>query len=340
MAAKNLLQTLISVKTNLQTVSNDHIIELFEETKCREIDERCENIPEKFILLKRNKCIQNLSRCKIDHTDHFCAAFNAYNEIVIYDLLKQKCDISSIIESRQESRPDFIHTNTCTSKVNLELKTLQFNGGIYNYRDIQQQHTRSKIELEKANKNEPYNSNSLRIITSPFKRKDKMTPITRKNVIESLIDKVQNSYDINQLTHSGNPGVLLIDTVVYGFPYFLQEALPYYLLPPLNTVISGCLWHCCFGKKDERTFDWIPGHGEKNIGPPLEKDGVLMKEGSLTAVIFIIHVSGQTKFVGFHKSNSVHPAIMETLGQICDFINDEFNAHPFKPLSLTPLTNY
>jgi len=336
---KSLYNTLIERKDYLKSITDDHVLDLFDSEKCKEIDIRSLNKSEQFVRSKHRKCIRDLEQCKVDHDDYLRGAFDVYNEIVIYDLLKEKCNVKPLIESNKTSRPDFIVTTKSGHEVNIDLKTFHFNGGTYNYRNLQNQHTRSKIAIEKHFNGEEYDERDLTIYTLPFRKPDKYTTANRKDVIESFINKTEEAYKQKQLSFNNNPGILLVDTKVLRFPVFMQEALPYFLYPPCNTVMSGALWHACFGKSGERTFDYVESNGAVNIGHSLEKNGVLWGSGSLKAIVFVVYSGGSTKLMGFHRSGPIEKGILECLGELCDFINDEWNAHPFKhmPVSALPV---
>src|SRR4051812_14993711 len=101
-------------------------------------------------------------------------------------------------------------------------------------------------------------------------------------------------------------------------------------------LISGCLWHACFGKEGERTFDYVDMEHHPNLGPALGKNGVLMDIQSLNAVIYTVHKGNDRKFVGFHKTDMEDEGIREALHEICDFVNDEKNTH-FHSLPINPM---
>ncbi|HZH97172.1 MAG TPA: hypothetical protein VEY06_14870 [Flavisolibacter sp.] len=121
-------------------------------------------------------------------------------------------------------------------------------------------------------------------------------------------------------------GILLVDTIVLGFPLYLQEGLPQFLHPHLWCPTSGVLWHACFGHLGERTFDVVENHFHPNVHAPLQLNGALIDSESLEAVIYTVHADGERKFVGFFKEKEADEGLMEAIAEICQFINDDRNS--------------
>lgn len=134
------------LKSDLALYSDNPIFQLFDLEKCREIDQRA--LAEPFIKAKYDECLRNLTQAGIDHSKHIETAFNAYNEIVIFDHMASKCEIKGIYDIRQ-SAPDYIGTSKAGKKVNIDLKTLSYVESIWNIKSIQEQFCNKGLRWKK-----------------------------------------------------------------------------------------------------------------------------------------------------------------------------------------------
>lgn len=321
------------LQQDTSTITGNPVLEHFDLDKCREIDERAGS--DNHIKERRDTCLTNLRNCTIDYSSHYKSAFDTYNEIVVFDLLQIKGDISWQNTGAIPS-PDYIWTNKNGEVVNIDLKTLSYNHDSINFKNIQQQSLRSKISIEEQiARKRPYGS-SEPIVYSPFKKGNNLNHYKVATVIESFIDKVQNNYKPSQLTFGGKEGILLIDTKILGHPIFMQEALPVFLSPPLNELKSGCLWNACFGRENDPMYDWVEFEGKANIGQSLKKNGIMMGEQVPSAIIFITYRGTETNLIGFHRTSLQSEPIGYSLYEICRFVNDEVNSKFFQ-LPVSPV---
>jgi len=320
-----LADSVIRIRREIDEVTENWVLNCFDLDKCREFDKR--GLTDSVIRHKTSLCINYLRHAKADHSSLYDNAFNAYNEIIIYDLLSQKCNIKHVKENEKPT-PDYIITTKNGHQLNIDLKTVSFNEGEVNLRQLQKQFTESKIIIEEeSSKKKTGVIYGKEVTVSPLRKSGKDIHMHRKGVIESIRDKTANAYKPKQLEFEGRNGILLIDTIVWDFPIFLQEALPYFLFPPNHYLTSGCLWHSCFGKIGERTFNDVESPYHPNIGLELSKNGILQDIETLKAVIYTIHKGNERKFVGFHKIQMEDDGLLEALWEICDFVNDDFNTH-------------
>lgn len=333
LASKTLFSTIESLQQKVVAETDHLFFELIDIEFCRQIDEW--SLSDPAVNSKKKECIRSFCRADIQHSQHYQSGFNAYNEIVIYSKLKEFGSAKMLVSSSKESKPDFILKTKKGYEVNIELKTLSSAESEKTLLALQDQHRRTKQAVKEylaGNKVEipPISFN-------PFRRPGERHIIGRTTIIETLIKKVQSAYKPDQLHYENRGGILLIDTVVLRYPIFHQEALPYFLYPPYKNLISGALWHTCFGKANERTFDWVEFQGLPNVGNPLRLDGILFQEPRPSAIIFALRGAlNKITFLGFHRSDLKDEQIGGALYEICEFVNNEVNSNYYE-LDIDPL---
>lgn len=115
--------------------SSNLLFNLFDSEKCEEIDERAKTDTE---IKKQRKAILNgLSGNAASASKGHEEAFTLYNEICVLDMLAQKDEIVRFVPKSNTPTPDFSITPSSRQPVNLELKTLSFNGSDINFRRIE-----------------------------------------------------------------------------------------------------------------------------------------------------------------------------------------------------------
>jgi hypothetical protein len=320
------------LKQKTDTITDNHILNLFDINLCERIDERASS--DSAIQKKREICLNNLSNCDVEYSVHYKRAFDSYNEIAVFDFLKSKYNIRFQNEGT-DSTPDYVYTSVKSHEINIDLKTLSYNHDMINFKEIQDQGLASKISIEEQISLKKGHAIGTPVVYSPFKKGNNLNHYASAFIIESFIDKINNNYKASQLDYGGRNGILIVDTVVLGHPIFVQEASPVFIAPPLNSLRSGCLWHSCFGKADQLIFDWVESTGRANIGRGLNKNGVLAGEFPLLKnIIFLIHCGNEKKLIGLYRSDLISDNIGETIYELCDFVNDELNSQWYKvPLS-------
>jgi hypothetical protein len=313
----------------------DHLFfEFIDQEFCQQIDDWSLN--DLAVKKKKKECIQSFSKADIQHSQHYQSGFNAYNEIVIYNKLKEFGSVEFLLSSPKESKPDYVLRTKKGYEVNIDLKTLSFADSAKTLLALQEQQRRAKDALKQywaGNKVDipPVSSN-------PFRKSGEYHIVKRATIIETLIKKVQSAYKPAQLQYQNREGILLIDTVVLQYPIFPQESLPYFLYPPYKSLMSGALWHTCFGRAGERTFDWVEFQGVANLAEPLRLDGLFFLEPRPKAIIFALRVPlNKITLLGFHRSDLTDEKLGGALYEICDFVNNEVNSNYYE-LSIDPIS--
>lgn len=330
---ENLEQIVGRLQRETNAITDNPVLRHFSLPKCREIDERAKT--ERHIRERRATCLANLRNCNIDYSSFYKNAFDAYNEIVVFDLLHGK-GLVWFQDPGTIPSPDYIWINQSGDAINIDLKTLSYNHDNSNFKDIQQQSLRSKISIEEQQAKKKPVAMGEPVFYSPFKKGENLDHYKVSTVIGSFIDKIQNNYKPSQLNFGGRDGILLIDTIILGHPIFMQEALPVYIYPHLNQLKSGCLWNACFGKENDPMYDWVEFEGKPNIGEPLKKNGIMIGNQGPSAIVFITYRGNETNLVGLHLSDLQSEQIGVSMNEICKFVNDELNSMYFN-IQLSPV---
>jgi hypothetical protein len=256
--------------------------------------------------------------------------FNAYNELVVFELLKAKVNIKFISEIKGQKTPDYQIFLNEKDFIFSDLKSLHFVCGNLNYIDIQEQGFKSKIGFEKEIKNSEKKIyfSSDPIVFSPFKKGNNLNHYNLNVIIEDLISKAINNYKVEQIKYQGINGLYLIDLTQMFIESNLQQGLPVYNAKLYGELNSGILWNVAFGEINDPTYNWVEFEGKPNIGKRLTKNGLLKDDNlkDLVAVAFITGFEDNKKIIGFHKFSEDNYTLLNLLYKICDFVNDDTNS--------------
>ncbi|WP_428330383.1 hypothetical protein [Mucilaginibacter sp.] len=287
-----------------------------------------------------HKKLKNIAACLRDmdylHNEKYNRAFDAYNELVVYELLRGRLETTFIAEVKNIKTPDYrlsFDEYHCYS----DLKTIHFLNGNLNYIEIQEQSARSKIKFDKAIKkrDSPFITSDA-ITIAPFKKGNNGEHRNVQYIIQELIKKVRSLIKLDQVNYEGSEGICLIDTVNLSLPPFLEIGLPVhhgYVYEELN---SGILWNAVFGEIGDPVWNWVEFSGLPNLDKKLMMNGILKEEAfsDLKAIAFIIGPEENKRIIGFHRSSETNDQTMEVLYRLCDFVNDETNSQYFKILEI------
>jgi hypothetical protein len=309
--------------------SSNPIFNLFSDEKCKEID--CLSKENPVIRKQRQTMLDLLKEDSTEVSKKHEECFTLYNEIQAFNLLSAKDESVMFVPKSEIQRiatPDFSKKCGSGKTVNVELKTLSFKGSISNFKRIQKEMDATDHE------------NPQWLYTSAFGYDQKeMESNTRRTVIEQLSARIIAHYQkraFAQVSFNGNPGILLIDTILLEqtLPIYLQDSLPAYFL---DCCYSGSLWNSVFGKMEDRIFQCvrqsanIKHNSMPSEGQLLRRNGIMVEINSLHAIIFIVrtvHKNEVGQIIGFTRSNLDQPEIIECANNFCDFHNDEINSNP------------
>ena len=118
--------------------------------------------------------LQNMQACLHDatyiHTTKYNSAFDAYNELMVYEHLSQKLSTEILKEIKAIKTPDYKLSDD-EGYCYADLKTIHFLNGNNNYIEIQEDAANSNIKLEKQVKKK-YKSVNFGdpVVISPFKK--------------------------------------------------------------------------------------------------------------------------------------------------------------------------
>ena len=275
---------------------------------------------------KLNTISENLRKVDYIFTPKYQRAFDAYNEIAVYELLKTRVDLKFMKEG-DVSTPDFKITYDGI-ELYADLKTLHYVDGNLNYIDIQEQAAIQNIKLDKQKKENKFVVISDGVSMSPFKKGNTESHRNINVIIERLIDKGTNLLKLSQVNYHDTSGIYILDTSQIFIPNMLEMGLPVHEGVLYKELNSGILWNAVFGKIGDPTYNWIEFEGLPNIGGRLQKNGLLVDTqfDALRAIAFIIGDNEDKKIVSFHRSVDEDKDVLSILYKISDFVNDELNS--------------
>jgi hypothetical protein len=269
------------------------------------------------------------------HCSGYGSAYDAYNELVIFEFLSTKVKVDFVKEETYPT-PDYKLSASESVFLYADLKTLHFLDGNLNYIDVQNQSTNAKIKLEKEVKErrdgvffgDP-------VCVSPFSESSSPDNDDIKGTIESIIDKLTSLLKLAQVNYDGRNGIYIIDTTHIGLPCDLKLGLPVHEGFQNKELISGILWNAVFGAIGDPTYNYVDFEGKPNIGKRLTKNGILNDDSfrNLKAVVFIMDSFSQNekKVIGFYRHiDRDDLSLVEILYKISDFVNDEGNSNYWK----------
>ncbi len=284
---------------------------------------------------KKLKIIKEaLKDANVIFTPKYKSAFDAYNELAVFEYLNQKIPVKFIPEKKDQRTPDYQLLPEDSDTIFSDLKTLHYFDGNINYDDVQEQAAVSSIKLDNdIKKRDQAVIFSEPVTISPFRKGNNTRHYNIKNVIEDLIKKCSGLVKLEQVNFQSTHGILLFDTIHLTMPPILEIGLPVHEGSLYKELNSGILWNVAFGEIGDPTYNWIEFEGKPNIGEKLAINGLLKEESfkELKAVAFIInsHQEGR-KIIGFHRANERSLPAIQALRKICDFMNDDVNSYYWK----------
>lgn len=316
-------EKILKLKQDISSITSSPLIESIDVSKIQQF-ESDSNYEDKIKLIE--EC---LSKSDYLHSDNHKNIYSAYNEMIVYEIIEKKLTIEFEREVKGIKTPDYkISKNEYCCYA--DLKTLNFSDGNNNYIDIQEQSTESKIKLEKeVSKREKAVIFGEPVIVSPFKKGNNLNHYNLNVIIEEIIKKAKQNYKEEQVNYKGTKGIFIIDLSQMLIPTDLNEAIPVKRGVLYKELNSGILWNAVFCQLGDPSYNWIEFEGKPNVGERFNLNGILndpLNFNNLSAVIFVVSNSSETKLIGFHKSNLEDENVLEILYTICDYVNDDLNS--------------
>jgi hypothetical protein len=319
-------EKILNLKQEISLITYSPIIELIDISKIQLFEAQS----------KFSKQIETIEKCLLNsdylHSENHKNIYNAYNELIVYEIIEQKTKIEFESTINNQKTPDFkISYNKYSCYA--ELKTFHFLDGNNNYLELQDESTNLKIQLEKEiKKSEKAINFSEPLVIAPFKNRNKPNLITLNFIIETIIDKARQNYKENQVNYKNKKGIFMIDLSQLLIQPDYNEAKPVKLGKLYNDLNSGILWNAVFCETGDPSYNWIEFEGKPNIGERFKRNGILkdsLNFRSLSAVVFIVSNSSSKKIIGFHKTDETDKDVLEILFKICDFVNDDLNSNGY-----------
>lgn len=110
--------------------------------------------------------------------------------------------------------------------------------------------------------------------------------------------------------------------------YYIEGVVPVFQEEVYKSNVSGVQWNTAVGKIGHLLYNRIEFEGKENIDGELEKDGILVINDLIKALIFFDYTlfNRVPKIVGLFMQNNFSESIEAFLYQFCDFVNDDRNS--------------
>lgn len=315
-----------NLKQDIAGISRNPILEMFKEEKCKMIDELSKT--NHYINSQLKEIQRHLKKSSIEHTVQLEHAFGLYNEIVVFDQLKQKCSIDPVKRVAKIKTPDFVIKTEYNTSINLELKTMFPANSKELIKEVQNNFS-DLYTKRKAVKNGTLPAGTDLSVSWNFFKKFNNQEVQRIDMIELLYAKIGKPKALDQLNYQNNPGILLIDFAAFDYIFCPQESLPFFIYPSYHAaLVSGLFWHLCFGRKGERLME-MPEN--MDIGRPcftsaMQRDGLLYEFPDIKAMIISIKYGNERRLLGLHSVKMEDESVLHIMHSICDFVNNDLNS--------------
>lgn len=320
-------------KQEMQGFTCNPVMDAFNLDLCKVLDELAKN--DKYVKRRLYKTIDLLNRTEgLDFNDYFRSAFEAYNEAVIYYLLKLKGVTINNIPEKKIPTPDFEvkfesennERELDIKSIFIEVKTLSFAEGNLQYCRAQQSALEANIKLEDQFKRGRHVC-SAEYEVVPFGAKVR----SLTDEIEILINKIDQNIKEEQYKYNdGKDTILLVSLSQYIFPCKDFESLPIYLEKHLKCCVSGRQWMVAFGRIGDRVYIPCEFEGKPNIDDNLNNEGILNCYPYIKGIIFCSGSSvDDIHFYGFYRYKEYNSDSARFIREICDLYNDDQNSNGY-----------
>lgn len=337
MSSQVLADAFFKIKQDSNSVTHNPILDFFEQENLKQLDSEANN--DSFIACKKKNILKLIKDINIDFDSKLKSAYDEYSEAITYLLFKNKFQkVERVKEEKGEKTPDFKiefnsenNNNTEEYTIYAELKSMSFADGDLNYKNAMDGALKAKINIESQIKAGNKVAFGYHEIQPLHKSNKKYFQNSTRYAIETLIDKIQQN--IKKEQYSLGDTILIVDLKQLTLPsYFKEGAVPIFQEQQFKSYMSGVQWNVAFGKKGHLIYKQIEFEGKENTDGELEKDGILIENNFIKAIVFLDYALSdkEPKIIGLHKQSCVNECVLEFLYQFCDFVNDDRNTNGFR----------
>lgn len=212
----------------------------------------------------------------IGDSQGFRQLFEYYGEAVVYSLLSAKFKTKRIMAGAS-SMPDFSCSLPNGKEFFVELKSFDIVDGPYRSEQMHEDAMLQQIELERQTNGGARIAVAVREV-SPYQRAfgaaDDYDPCSLLTVIDTLIAKSRSAFKPKQFAKGPTFALVLADRLL--LPGGKHSIAPhYYERGEGGAVISGVLWHACFGQAGWPIFRMPDFEGKPSLEGYMSGNGLL-----------------------------------------------------------------
>lgn len=273
----------------------------------------------------------------LNDSQGFRQAFEFYGEALVYSLLSAKFETRRIV-AKSSSMPDFSCTLPNGKEFFVELKSFDIADGPYRSAQMHEDAMRQQIELEnQRNRGAPI-AVAVREV-APYKRAfgkpDEYDPASLLTVIDTFIDKARSAFKPKQFAQGPTFAFALCNRLL--LPGGKHSVAPHYYERGASAIVSGVLWHACFGQAGW-PISRIPNfEGKPGIEGYMSSNG-LMSDPAVPfpsgALIFVDTTWQQDTVLGLYDARWISPSpswtvedTEEVMHTLCSAFNDAANSY-------------
>jgi hypothetical protein len=320
--------------SQFHNLTTDHSLSAIRTGRLRSFELAALEDPTLAGLLKKFRA--TLGRAKnVDDSQAFRQAFEDYGEPMVYSLLSERF-VTTKVEEQATSMPDFRCELPSGKPFFVELKSFDLVDASYRSKEILDEGLEQHIALEDQLAQGKQVAMAERVIT-PYKRafaqRSKQEPGSLLQVINVLADKARSAFKQSQFVQGPTFAFALCDRLL--LPGGKHDVAPYYYDRSLDgAVVSGVLWHACFGKTGTPILRFPDVTGKPGLEGYLARDG-LLADAALpfhTGGIFFAETTWQEDDVlGLYDPDWKPPGwtteeTEEVMHRLCNAVNDKLNS--------------
>jgi len=316
----------------LNDISSDHSLSTISFDRLKRLEEDAYSDPELKGLMGELKHGFSLVS-HISDSNNFRQTFEYYGEAVAYDMLSKHFKTRRV-DARDDSMPDFACLLPDGKEFFVEVKSLDIVDAPFRSEQMHEDAMQQKIELEEQIKQGRKVATAVRVV-APFKKAfdgGSYDPRSLLTVINTFIKKSGNAFKATQFTQGPTFAFILSDRLV--IPGGKHDVAPHYYERGGGAVVSGVLWHVCFGQEGWPIFRMPDFEGKPGLEGCMTLNGLLADKvvPFPTGAVIVASTGSEDSLVGLYDSNwAPHEGwsedeTTEVLHKLCEAYNDENNS--------------